>query len=89
MLSVKTNRIDNTVGRHNGGLYGTLIMRISDDLFNVVALGSRGMPRSYAHHHGGVAQIAHNAATSKASPTKHGHAVHSPVQPATLCDVLH
>jgi hypothetical protein len=38
------DRVDNSVGARNGGLYGALVVCIGGDLFEAVALGSSRMP---------------------------------------------
>ena len=44
MLDIEADRVDNTVGIHNGGLDGAFVVCIGGDLFEAVALGLTRMP---------------------------------------------
>src|SRR6188472_2743207 len=88
MLDIEADRVDNSVGARNGGLYGALVVCIGGDLFEAVALGLLSMPRGDAHRGAGPAQMARDATADKASPAEHRYRAYFSIHPVILRDDL-
>jgi hypothetical protein len=84
MLDIEADRIDNAVGTRNGGLYGALVVRIGDDLFEAVAVGPPWMPRDDARRDARPVQTARDTTADKAGSAEHRYAAYVSIHPVIL-----